>query len=196
MSSQSSNHGLDSIRSKVHNHPPVTTPLREPSSSVDLPQNESHVALDSSESLGTSSTGEVVEEQVFQLLEEKLVVNRNKRKLGEVIIRKEIGTRMVEVPVRWEKIVVERVGELPEQLAEVDLGRGEITGVELSERTLVSDRPTVSAEFTSVQKASKALNAIASQPRHGCTKIRIEIELEDNQFIDPYKNWVENYSDR
>ena len=145
------------------------------------------------ENLETSQEKEdfdIVDQDVIRLLEERLVINRSKRKVGEVIVRKEIETRMVQVPIQWEKLIVEQVGDDPKVLAEIDLGEGNITGIDLTE--IKGDRlePTVKAEFTSVQKASKILNAIASQPRHGCVKVRIELVLEDKQLEETYQKWM------
>ncbi|PSB39597.1 hypothetical protein C7B69_02230 [filamentous cyanobacterium Phorm 46] len=139
---------------------------------------------------------DIVDQDVIRLLEERLVINRSKRKVGEVIVRKEIETRMVQVPIQWEKLIVEQVGDDPKVLAEIDLGEGHITGVDLTEIKSDRQEPTVKAEYTSVQKASKILNAIASQPRHGCVKVRIELVLEDKQLEETYQKWMtENHSD-
>lgn len=138
---------------------------------------------------------DILDREVIRLLEERLVINRSKRKVGEVIVRKEIETRMVQVPIQREKLIVEQVGEDPKVLAEIDLGKGQITGIDLSEIKVDRTEPTVSAEFTSVQKASKMLNAIASQPRHGCVKIRLELVLEDQELEETYKKWMANYSE-
>ncbi len=140
---------------------------------------------------------DIVDREVIRLLEERLVINRSKRKVGEVIVRKEIETRMVQVPIQWEKLIVEQVGDDPKVLAEIDLGEGNITGIDLTETKSDRQEPTVKAEFTSVQKASKILNAIASQPRHGCVKVRLEIVLEDKQLEDTYQKWMtESHSDK
>ncbi|MEG3850134.1 DUF2382 domain-containing protein [Microcoleus sp. herbarium19] len=139
---------------------------------------------------------DIVDRDVIRLLEERLVINRSKRKVGEVIVRKEIETRMVQVPIQWEKLIVEQVGDDPKLLAEIDLGEGNITGIDLTEIKSDRQEPTVKAEFTSVQKASKILNAIASQPRHGCVKVRLELVLEDKQLEDTYQKWMmESHSD-
>ncbi len=139
---------------------------------------------------------DIVDRDVIRLLEERLVINRSKRKVGEVIVRKEIETRMVQVPIQWEKLIVEQVGDDPKVLAEIDLGEGNITGIDLAQTKSDRQEPTVKAEFTSVQKASKILNAIASQPRHGCLKVRIELVLEDKQLEDTYQKWMmESHSD-
>jgi stress response protein YsnF len=145
-----------------------------------------------------ASEGEldIVDREVIRLLEERLVVNRSKRKVGEVIVRKEIETRMVEVPLQREKLIVEQIGEDPKVLAQIDLGEGEITGIEAIEKRLDRAEPKVSAEFTSVTKASKMLSSIAAQPRHGCAKVRIELVLEDKQLQETYQTWIENYSDK
>lgn len=133
---------------------------------------------------------DIVDQEVIRLLEERLVINRSKRKVGEVIVRKEIETRMVQVPIQWEKLIVEQVGDDPKVLAEIDLGEGNITGIDLTEIKSDRQEPTVKAEFTSVQKASKILNSIASQPRHGCVKVRLELVLEDKQLEDTYQKWM------
>ncbi|MEG4574012.1 DUF2382 domain-containing protein [Microcoleus sp. N3A4] len=133
---------------------------------------------------------DIVDREVIRLLEERLVINRSKRKVGEVIVRKEIETRMVQVPIQWEKLIVEQVGDDPKVLAEIDLGEGSITGIDLTEIKSDRQEPTVKAEFTSVQKASKILNSIASQPRHGCVKVRLELVLEDKQLEDTYQKWM------
>ena len=71
----------------------------------------------------TANLVEVDEETIIRLLEERLVVDSSKRKIGEVIVRKEIETRMVQVPVRREKLIVEQVSPEHKQLAEIDLGQ-------------------------------------------------------------------------
>jgi len=139
---------------------------------------------------------DIVDREVIRLLEERLVINRSKRKVGEVIVRKEIETRMVQVPIQREKLIVEQVGDDPKVLAEIDLGEGSITGIDLTEIKSDRQEPTVKAEFTSVQKASKILNSIDSQLRHGCVKVRLEIVLENKQLEDTYQKWLaENHSD-
>jgi stress response protein YsnF len=138
---------------------------------------------------------DIVDREVIRLLEERLVINRSKRKVGEVIVRKEIETRMVQVPIQREKLIVEQVGDDPKVLGEIDLGEGHITGIDLSEIKVDRTEPTVSAEFTSVQKVSKMLSSIASQPRHGCVKIRLELVLENQELQETYQKWMETYSD-
>jgi hypothetical protein len=68
---------------------------------------------------------DVVEEETIPLLEERLIVNRERQKRGEVVVRKEIETEIVEVPVQREKLIVEEVGPTPKQLAEIDLHEDE-----------------------------------------------------------------------
>jgi len=63
-----------------------------------------------------------LEEEIIRLLGERLVVDRGKRKI-EVIVRKEIETRMIQVPVRHEKLIVEQVSPERKQLAEINLGK-------------------------------------------------------------------------
>lgn len=64
---------------------------------------------------------EVVQEEVIPLREERLIVDQKRRKVGEVVVRKEIETEIIEVPIQREKLIVEQVGAEPKQLAEIDL---------------------------------------------------------------------------
>jgi stress response protein YsnF len=50
------------------------------------------------------------------------VVDRQKRKAGEVVVRKVIETEVVEVLVRREKLIVEQVSPAYKELAVIDLG--------------------------------------------------------------------------
>lgn len=190
--SEASNKELTSIKTQLHSNRVVEPIMAE--NPLEFSSNivENQEAIDPSEIAELMAIPETVEQKEITLLEERLVVNRSKRKVGEVIVRKEVETRMVEVPVRREKLIIERVGEVPERLAEIDLGEGQVTGVELAEMAQANAQPTVSAEFTSVQKASKVLSAIASQPHHGCAKVRLEIVLENNQVQETYQNWLDS----
>ncbi len=137
---------------------------------------------------------ELVEEEIIRLLEEKLIVDRSKRKIGEVIIRKEIETRMIQVPVRREKLIVEQVSPERKQLAEIDLGQEEISGIELTEGEKVNNDLSVSGEFISPKVASLFLNAIALERNHGCKKVRVTVVVEDEEHQQTYKEWFERTS--
>jgi sporulation protein YlmC with PRC-barrel domain len=145
---------------------------------------------------------QVVEEEFIRLLEERLVVDRTKRKVGEVIVRKEVETRMVEVPIRYEKLIVEQISPEYKQLAEFNLGEGEVTGVDFSETTQApllnsageDAKPTVRGEFSSPKTASLFLNAIALERQHGCSKVRVELVLEDAELQKTYQEWFNRCS--
>ncbi|HEY9668831.1 MAG TPA: DUF2382 domain-containing protein [Coleofasciculaceae cyanobacterium] len=155
------------------------------------------------ESFGESDEeSEIVEEEIIRLLEERLVINRSKRKVGEVIVRKEIETQIVEVPIQREKLIIEQVGSETKQLAEIDLGKGEVTGVELANvRSSESfhrdnDRYTVSGEFLSPKAASDLLDAIAHQKQHGCEKVRIELVVDNPEVQATYQTMFDRCSNR
>ena len=137
---------------------------------------------------------EVVDERTVRLLEERLVVNSGqRRKVGEVIVRKEIETRIVEVPVRREKLIVEQVSP-HKQLAVVDLRELDSdAGVEVHEATSTSSRPIVRGNFTSAEAASRFLDAIAHHPDTRYQSIQICITLDDPQLQSLYQQWLEQY---
>lgn len=134
---------------------------------------------------------EVIEQENITLLEERLAVQRSRRKVGEVLVRKVIETRLVEVPVRREKLIVEQVGAEAKQLAEIDLGQGEVTGVELAKIDRAETGYTVKGEFVSPQAARDILDAIVLQENHGCLKIRLELVVENQQLQETYQRMLD-----
>lgn len=142
---------------------------------------------------------EEIEEDIIRLLGERLVVGRSKRKIGEVIIRKEIETRMIQIPVRREKLIVEEPGIEPKQLAEIDLGEQEISQSEFqqSQSMVSSDFQgglTVTGEFDSPKIASLILNAIQLEQDHGCKKVRVSILVENEEKQHKYEEWFQRTS--
>lgn len=142
---------------------------------------------------------QVAEEQIIRLIEERLFVESSKRKVGEVIVRKVIETRMVQVPVRREKLIVEQISPEHKQLAEIDLGQEEISGIELTEVerlevTRFDSGLTVNGEFSSPKIASLLLNAIALEQNHGCKQVRVTIAVEDESRQKKYQEWFDRCS--
>jgi len=101
-----------------------------------MPNSKSHNTQEGQENDSTllsDDNQKILSPDIIRLIEERLVVDRSKRKVGEVIIRKEIETRIIQVPVRREKLIVEQVSPERKRLLEIDLGQAEIAGIELSE---------------------------------------------------------------
>jgi len=162
------------------------SPTEELQENLELPEND--------DSLEYADAPDIVEEEVIRLLEERLVVNLTKRKVGEVVVRKKIETRMVEVPVQYEVLIVEQVSPELKVLAEIDLGQGEIPAIEATEIVRPDTQPNVSGEFTSLKTASLLLDAIAKQKSHGCKLVRVEVVLEDTQHQKTYQEWFDSCS--
>ncbi|AFY42619.1 DUF2382 domain-containing protein [Nostoc sp. PCC 7107] len=150
-------------------------------------------------SMETANLEEFSEETIVRLLEEKLVVDSGIHKIGEVIVRKEIETRMIQVPVRREKLIVEQVSPQHKQLAEIDLGLEEISEIALTDAgstagsSFASDL-AVSGEFSSPKIASLLLNAIALEKNHGCQRVRVSILCEDESLKHKYQEWFDRCS--
>ncbi len=128
--------------------------------------------------LQSSASTSIVSEKVISLLAERLVVDRRKRKVSEVVFRKEIETRIVEVPIRREKLIVEQVSPEYKQLAIIDLGQASAENNVLE----ITDNPlpnTVNAEFTSARAAIQFLESMVDQPNPGLQRIQVIIISED-----------------
>jgi len=164
----------------------------------DMLSDNSHEQLIHSDTIN-DDLAEISEENIIRLLEEKLVVDSSVRKVGEVIVRKEIETRMVQVPVRREKLIVEQVSPQHKQLAEIDLPSQELSDILLAEvdgtaaNNFVGDL-TVTGDFDSPKIASLLLNAIALEKKHGCHRVRISIICDDESHKEKYQEWFNRCS--
>lgn len=188
-----------------------TTPLFEQDMQNEVQNN---INLDSSDDIHqTVGLGE----EIIRLLGERVVVERSKRKVGEVIVRKEVETRMVQVPVRYEKLIIEQVGSEPKQLAEIILGEASaniddqpetvvranksISQDDINKVALTQDTTTslngelrVSGKFDSPKTASLLLNAIAMERNQGCKQVRVEIVVENEERKKTYQEWFNRCS--
>lgn len=115
----------------------------------------------------------------FPLWQERLVVNRNRRKVGEVSLRKVTETQKIEIPIRSEKLVVESV-ETGDILAEVGLSNTRITEDELSSGDLsldYEDNHVVRGHLLKLKDATSFLEAINQFPDNRLKKIRVVLML-------------------
>jgi stress response protein YsnF len=138
------------------------------------------------------AASDVVDERNIQLLEERLFVDRQKRKVGEVIVRKTIETQIVEIPIRRERLIVEQISPEHKELASIDLSKGHLDGVDLintsqlplpnaaSQTTsdaapLSPNAEVISSEFSSTEAAIEFLRAIAAQSHDAPQRIQIHL---------------------
>ena len=133
----------------------------------------------------------VVENHSISLLEEKLLVNRSKKKIGEVVIRKETETKMVHIPVRCEKLIIEKAGVTTEHLAEVNLSEEEVNGVKFSEFDNVNDIYQVQSEFVSLEEVKALLAKMTANSTQNNTKVRLEIITDSSESQQVYQRMLE-----
>ncbi|WP_197064777.1 DUF2382 domain-containing protein [Leptolyngbya sp. KIOST-1] len=120
--------------------------------------------------------------KTVHLVEERLVVNRRRVKVGEVSVRRVVETEVVEVPIRREKLVVETVGSGTPPV-EVKLGEPRVLGNAFaSDRSLDNsidsraDALTASGNLTTIRDAISFLESATTLDNH-CEKIRVYISL-------------------
>jgi stress response protein YsnF len=158
-----------------------------------------------------AANSSIVEEETIRLLEERLLVDRHRRKVGEVIVRKVIETHTVEVPVRREKLIVEQVSPEQKQLAVLDLhelnGASELDGtaVELNhpvtEESFDSVDPagnrftqaqSISGQPISVRLASRILNRLSSK----FEQTQVKLVFSDPELQAGYQKWLAEHQDQ
>lgn len=128
--------------------------------------------------------------QKIQLVEERLVVNHKRAKVGEVSVRRVVETEIVEVPIRREKLVVEKIGDSAEPveipLGETQLQNYEIQNHETAPQPAESDRHQeliASGSFKTIRNAIAFLNAVVQRPDHACEKVRVAILLDGDNGL-------------
>ena len=129
----------------------------------------------------------VLDEHQISLLEEKLVVKRQKYKVGEVIVRKVVETRMIHLPIRREKLVIEKAGTANEYLTEVDLGEGQVNGVKFSELGNANDIHLSQSNFISIESAQQLLAAVNEGFDRPNVKVRLEIVSDSSDSQTAYQ---------
>ncbi|MBD1915686.1 DUF2382 domain-containing protein [Phormidium sp. FACHB-322] len=115
--------------------------------------------------------------QKIQLVEERLVVNRKRVKVGEVSVRRVVETEMVEIPVRREKLVIENIGSNTPPV-EVSLGETQILGNEIAVQPHSNQDTVASGIFETIQDATSFLGTTEKRPEFQCEKIRVAILLD------------------
>ena len=113
--------------------------------------------------------------ETINLLEERLQVNRSKRKIGEVVIRKQTETRMIQIPIKREKLIVEKIGDRPERLAEVVIQEEKINGFSYRDLENNNSLHITKSHYLTLETAQELLDAIANISDTSKTKIRLEI---------------------
>jgi hypothetical protein len=182
----------------VHTLPQTRVAAPPPQSAPVTPQPASPPVSSSSElpSDRTPTTNRLeqrlpaINQGVIPLLEERLVIDRTRRKIGEVIVRKEIETSVIEVPIRREKIIVEQINPEHKQILAVDLGE------DILPEKAISGPPSqalVSGEFPSVEAAMQCLAEIAKHPEFSSQKIRLSVTPRTEAAQLYYQKQFEHY---
>jgi len=163
--------------------PPSTAQPLQVALSTDAPPQQ--VAQPTSTSIATT--------EKITLLEERLVIDQRRQKVGEVIVRKEIETRFIQVPVRREKLIVEQISPEHKQLAVIDLGQHE-SEVDANAAFNTSLSPVLRGEFNSVKAAIQFLEAIAAHSGADSQKVQLGVVLEDAAMQATAQRWLEQYA--
>jgi stress response protein YsnF len=114
--------------------------VREPNLST-APTKTTHLLQEISTPASTTNetatqfepSAKTLEEVIVPLLAERVIVDRHKRKSGEVVIRKVIETEVIEVVVRREKLIVEQISPEYKELAVIDLGKTSVEETPISQ---------------------------------------------------------------
>lgn len=149
------------------------------------------IRTDLDANLVTSQRGKTI-----PLWAEKLVVNRQRRSLGEVVVRKVIETDWVKVPIYREKLVVQKTGQ-PEPLLEVSLGETCITGEAKMAATLESSNqanhhlPATTSQRYSLEEALQVLPQITTDKAQPISLIFLLDNLDNNNGSGLEQIWME-----
>ncbi len=114
----------------------------------------------------------------IKLLQERLKVEREQEKIGEVVVRKETETKVAFVPLQQEKLIVEQVdadNSQVEKIAEVDLKKSQVREQEVD----LESSSTIQAKFNSLQEAKNYLQETASDLSKQVTAVEIKLTINN-----------------
>ncbi len=121
---------------------------------------------------------EILAQESVNLLEERLIVENKIFKKGEVVVRKVVETRIIEVPVRNEKLIVEQVYPEYKQLAEINLEIEENTQTStIKSVSHLNNKSSISSNFGSIDSAMQYLETISLKDQYKKVKIEITIQF-------------------
>lgn len=163
----------------------ITSPLYN-----DCEMNPAHDKNQNNNPQPAKSSSEI---QSIPLLEEKLKVTRRKQKVGEIIIRKQVETRIVKVPIRREKLIVERIGKNPEQLTEIILAEEKVNGFNYQELNNIDILHLTQSKFLTIETAQQLLEAIAHLSSAANARIRLEIVSTCSEHQTEHQNICDRY---
>ena len=124
----------------------------------------------------------------LSLLEEKLKVIRHKHKVGEVVVRKQVETRIAKIPLRREKLIIERIGKNPEQLTELIISEEKVDGFNYDELEPASQQVnTAKSKYASLEKARTIIETIEHLSSIDKPKIRLEIITTNSDLQKQYQ---------
>ena len=161
-----------------------------------------------------STPTNILTETVISLLEERLVVDLTRRKVGDIVVRKEIETQhlQIQVPIRREKLIVEQVSPEYKLIAQIDLGAEQVDTAAITQsierefgstatdnqpivvKLVDRDRQTLQGRNYSPKAASELLAELASLPDRDCENIQIEIVLKNSAAQANYQAVLDRYS--
>lgn len=117
----------------------------------------------------------------ISLLEERLIARIDRQKIGEIVIRKEVETQIIEIPIRREKLIVEQISPVYKQIAIIDLSSDQDLLSETTTKTnYKSSKSIFKREFESIKSAIQFLEAVMHSPDSGKGNIKIEIKMDDS----------------
>jgi Domain of unknown function (DUF2382) len=147
-----------------------------------------------SQPANNQKSSEVKESYKIPLLEEKIKINRRKQKIGEVIVRKQIETKIVQIPISREKLIIERIGKQPEKLAEVIIKEEKVNGFEFDQLDTNKNIHITKSHFLTVTTAQQLLEALAHLSTIDNARIRLEIVANCSEEQIKHQNICERYN--
>ena len=130
----------------------------------------------------------------ISLLEEKLVVSRQKHKVGEVVVRKQIETKIVKIPIKREKLIIERIGKNPEKLTEVIVNEEKVNGFGYDElKDDSSQLYTISSQYLSIEEAKNLLADISEISTTDSPKICLKVVTKNSELQQKYQDVGDRY---
>ena len=100
---------------------------------------------------------------------------------------------MIQIPIRREKLIVERMGKNPERLTEVVIKEGKVNGFNYEELNNTDSLHITRSHYLKPQIAQELLEAITHLSSASNAKVRLEIVTNCSEHQIEHQNICDRY---
>ncbi|MGK7947717.1 MAG: YsnF/AvaK domain-containing protein [Xenococcaceae cyanobacterium] len=112
----------------------------------------------------------------------------------QAFVRKQVETKMIQVPIRQELLIVEKIGKTPDQIARVVVGEEKVNGFKYKELNNSDRLYTTTTNYLELRTAQELLEAIENLASGSNSKVRLEIVTNYSEHQLKHQDLCDRYN--